>query len=63
GVVEANKGTPDNPMTDDDLSEKFTDNVAPRLGAGPAAALLAALWAADEVTDFADLVTMTGRPA
>ncbi|MET0700513.1 MAG: MmgE/PrpD family protein, partial [Mycobacterium sp.] len=44
GVVEANKGTPDNPMTDDDLSEKFTDNVAPRLGAGPAAALLAALW-------------------
>jgi 2-methylcitrate dehydratase PrpD len=63
GVVEANKGTPDNPMSDADLAEKFTDNVASRLGAAAAAALLAALWTVEEVADFADLVRMTGLPA
>jgi 2-methylcitrate dehydratase PrpD len=58
--VEANKGTPANPMTDADLSEKFTDNAAPRLGTAAAAALLAACWAADAAADFADIVAMTG---
>lgn len=57
--VEANKGTPDNPMSDGDLSAKFTDNVAPRLGTSTATTLLAALWSTDAVDDFADLVRMT----
>ncbi len=62
-IVAANKGTPDNPMTDDDLSQKFLDNVEPVLGADAATALLAALWAADAADDFANLVAMTRIPA
>ena len=58
--VEANLGTPDNPMSDDDLAAKFTDNAAPRLGADRAARLLDACWAADTADDFAELVRMTG---
>jgi hypothetical protein len=34
-------------MSDDDLSEKFTDNAAPRLGAERAAELLTARWKVD----------------
>ena len=58
--VEANLGTPDNPMSDDDLAAKFTDNAAPRLGADRAARLLDACWAAEAAADFAELVRMTG---
>lgn len=58
--VEANLGTRDNPMSDDDLAAKFTDNAAPRLGADRAARLLDACWAADTTDDFAELVLMTG---
>jgi hypothetical protein len=50
----------DNPMSDDDLAAKFTDNAAPRLGADRAARLLDACWAADTTDDFAELVLMTG---
>jgi 2-methylcitrate dehydratase PrpD len=61
--VDANLGTPDNPMSDDDLAAKFTDNAAPRFGADGAARLLDALWRADTADDFAELVWMTGvRP-
>ena len=58
--VEANLGTPDNPMSDDDLAAKFTDNAAPRFGADGAARLLDACWTADSADDFAELVRMTG---
>jgi hypothetical protein len=58
--VAANLGTPANPMSDDDLAAKFTDNAAPRFGADGAARLLDACWAADGADDFADLVRMTG---
>jgi 2-methylcitrate dehydratase PrpD len=61
--VEANRGTPDNPLTDDDLAAKFTDNAAPRLGVDGADRLLAACWAMDTAEDFGELVAMTGmRP-
>jgi 2-methylcitrate dehydratase PrpD len=61
--IEANRGTPDNPLTDDELAAKFTDNAAPRLGADGAARLLEACWSVDAATDFADVVWMTGvRP-
>jgi 2-methylcitrate dehydratase PrpD len=61
--VDANLGTPDNPMSDDDLSAKFTDNAAPRFGAAGSARLLDALWSADTADDFAELVRLTGvRP-
>ncbi|WP_043338985.1 MmgE/PrpD family protein [Belnapia moabensis] len=38
------KGDPDAPLSDADLSAKFEELVAPVLGAGPASALLEALW-------------------
>ena len=58
--VDANLGTPDNPMSDDDLAAKFTDNAAPRLGADRAARLLDACWTADTADDFAAIVRLTG---
>jgi hypothetical protein len=61
--VAANLGTPANPMSDDDLAAKFTDNAAPRFGSDGAARLLDACWAADSTDDFADLVRMTGLGA
>lgn len=57
--VDANLGTPDNPMSDDDLAAKFTDNAAPRFGADHAERLLEACWTADTADDFAELVRMT----
>jgi 2-methylcitrate dehydratase PrpD len=61
--IDDNKGTPNNPMSDDDLNEKFTDNVAPRLGAEAATALAAACWAVDRADDFAAIVRRTRRPS
>jgi 2-methylcitrate dehydratase PrpD len=61
--VEANRGTPDNPLSDDDLSAKFTDNAAPRLGSDPAARLLRECWAVDTAANFAHVVAMTGLRA
>jgi hypothetical protein len=58
-----NKGTPNNPMSDEDLGGKFIDNVGPVLGADRATALAAACWAADDADDFAALVRMTGKPS
>jgi 2-methylcitrate dehydratase PrpD len=61
--VEANRGTPENPLTDDDLAAKFLDNAAPRLGTEGAERLLDACRAMDTAADFAELVAMTGvRP-
>jgi 2-methylcitrate dehydratase PrpD len=57
--VAANRGTPDNPMSDDDLAAKFSDNAGPRYGADGAARLLDACWAVDSADDFAELVRMT----
>ncbi|WNG86333.1 MmgE/PrpD family protein [Mycobacterium sp. ITM-2016-00317] len=61
--IDDNKGTPDNPLSDDELTEKFTDNVAPRLGAEAAGVLAAACWAAEHADDFAGIVRLTRRPS
>jgi hypothetical protein len=45
------KGDPDDPLTDAELREKFTDLVAPVLGADRCAALGEALWGLAELTD------------
>ncbi|MGV9797022.1 MmgE/PrpD family protein [Mycobacterium sp. NPDC003449] len=60
GRVEANKGTPENPLTDADLTEKFIDNAAPRLGDDGAAALLARCWDLEHTGDFGELIRTTG---
>jgi 2-methylcitrate dehydratase PrpD len=57
-----NKGTPNNPLSDDELTEKFTDNVAPRLGENVAGELAAVCWAAEAGDDFAAIVRLTKRP-
>jgi 2-methylcitrate dehydratase PrpD len=58
--VDDNKGSPGNPMSDDDLSDKFGDNAAPILGVERAAEVLAACWSVDKFDDVADMVRMTG---
>ena len=60
--IDDNKGTPKNPLSDAELTEKFIDNVAPRLGADTADALAAACWAAEAADDFAQIVRLTRRP-
>ncbi|WP_199254915.1 MmgE/PrpD family protein [Mycolicibacterium mengxianglii] len=59
--IDDNKGTPNNPLSDEELTEKFTDNVAPRLGAQAAAALAAACWATEDTDDFAAIVRLTQK--
>ncbi len=41
-------GDPDDPLTDSELEEKFTELVAPRLGEGPARDMLTSIWAFGE---------------
>ena len=51
-----NKGTPANPMSDDELSAKFSDLASATLGPARSDELLEGLWAFDEMDDIADLV-------
>jgi 2-methylcitrate dehydratase PrpD len=48
------RGDPDQPLTDGELEAKFSELVAPVLGAAPAATLLKQLW----VIDAAKLVRL-----
>jgi 2-methylcitrate dehydratase PrpD len=49
------KGDPDNPLSDDELSDKFGELVAPVIGTAAARDLLAVLWRIDSVADLAAL--------
>ena len=49
------KGDPDNPFTDDELSEKFIELTASVLGESEAAYLLDTLWHVDGLDNAADL--------
>ena len=49
------KGDPDNPLTDDELSEKFIELTASVLGESEAAYLLDTLWHVDGLDNAADL--------
>ena len=51
-----NKGTPDNPMSDDELSAKFLDLATPVLGESASGDILDRLWRLEEVDDIAELV-------
>jgi hypothetical protein len=51
-----NKGTPGNPMTDDELSAKFVDLASTVLGEGAATSLLDELWRVGELADIRPLV-------
>ena len=49
------KGDPDNPLSDDELAEKFLELTDPVLGEDGAQALLDALWRLDETDDLTAL--------
>ncbi|MBT7943179.1 MAG: MmgE/PrpD family protein [Alphaproteobacteria bacterium] len=49
------KGDPDNPLTDDELAEKFLELCGPVLGATGAGVLLGALWRLEEAADMVSL--------
>jgi 2-methylcitrate dehydratase PrpD len=54
-----NRGTPDNPLPDEALAEKFRDAAGPLVGAARADALLADCWRADTLPDFGGFVRGT----
>lgn len=56
-VRHTRKGDPDDPLTDADLGEKFTDLTEPVLGTGESAALAARLWSLAELEDVRGLFT------
>jgi 2-methylcitrate dehydratase PrpD len=49
------KGDPDNPLSDEELSDKFLELVAPITGSAPARKLLSVLWDMGILTDVATL--------
>lgn len=57
--VADNRGTPDNPLPDDDLAAKFLDTASPRLGTVRAQELLDLCWHTGADEDFAELVRRT----
>lgn len=61
-MVAANKGSIANPMSDDDLSEKFRGQTALAISSESAARLLQACWHADQLTDVAEIVRQS-RPS
>jgi 2-methylcitrate dehydratase PrpD len=60
--VRDNRGTPDNPMTDDELERKLLDVAVPVLGAGRATELAALAWRVAELDDVAALIAATATP-
>jgi len=61
-AVEHNKGTPGNPLTDDELGEKFLDLASPVLGAEASARLLQTCWRAESAADFGEIVRACRAP-
>lgn len=62
--VAHNKGTPGNPMSDDELEEKFLDLAGAVLGAGAARRLADLCWDLENVDDVTTLMALaSGSPA
>jgi len=57
--VAHNLGTPDNPMSDRQLEDKFIELAAPLLGAERTRELVSSCWGLPELGDLAGLITMT----
>jgi 2-methylcitrate dehydratase PrpD len=58
-----NKGTPGNPMTDDELSAKFVDLASLVLGGDRSRRILDDLWRFDELAEIDDLIRSCGMPS
>ncbi|MDA0305021.1 MAG: MmgE/PrpD family protein [Proteobacteria bacterium] len=57
------KGDPDNPLTDDELAEKFLELTGSVLGDGRAAELLDALWRLDKTADLGAISAIASSQA
>jgi 2-methylcitrate dehydratase PrpD len=57
------KGDPDNPLSEEELTEKYWESVEPVIGRDAAETLLAALWEVDRLADMAELPFAPPRPA
>jgi 2-methylcitrate dehydratase PrpD len=58
GHVLHNKGTPDKPMSDDEIEAKFTELAAPRVGRDAAQRLVDICWRLDDHGDVADIARL-----
>ena len=56
------KGSPENPLTNDELTAKFTAAVSPLLGAERTARLAERVWTVETLADAGDLLPLTFRP-
>jgi 2-methylcitrate dehydratase PrpD len=61
-VVRANRGTPDNPLSDDDLNAKLRSIAVPRLGVQGANELLAQCWDCDTLARASDVLRVFRHP-
>ena len=61
-VVEANRGTPDNPLSDDDLAAKLRSIAVPRIGVQAVNDLLARCWELDTASLAADVLRPFSHP-
>jgi 2-methylcitrate dehydratase PrpD len=57
-----NRGTPHNPMSDDELSAKFTELASIHFGAAHSRELLDRLWGFDEIEDIRELIAGCAAP-
>ena len=56
-IVHANRGTPDNPLSDDDLDAKLRSIAVPRMGVQGANELLTGCWGFEAAPHVAELLT------
>ena len=61
-VVLANRGTPDNPLSDDDLAAKLRSIAVPRIGVQAVNELLARCWELDTAPLAADVLRPFSHP-
>jgi 2-methylcitrate dehydratase PrpD len=61
--VRYSKGHPKNPMSNDELTDKFRDTVTPRLGKERTEKLADMVWNIESLADASDLVGLTIKPS
>ena len=61
-IVHANRGTPDNPLSDDDLDAKLRSIAVPHIGVQVVNELLARCWDIDSTSRASDVLRPFRRP-
>jgi 2-methylcitrate dehydratase PrpD len=57
--IQYSKGLPENPLSDDEMSTKFVDAVAPRLGTNRAEQIVERIWQVEKLDDAGELIGLT----